>query len=195
MPAWLCGWGDITRLRADAIVNAANETLRPSTVPCHECVATAVHLGAGLQLRAACEAHIAQRGCCEPMGAAWLSEGYNLPAKYIIHTVGPAVGRFVHAEEHAILQNCYRACLGLADRWKLESLAVPCIATGQGRYPPRPAAHLAVYTVRAWLDAHPQTSLRRVVFAPYKVSDRTLYEEFLAGLPLDGTVTPPTCFV
>ena len=106
--------GDITRLKADAIVNAANSALLGCFVPCHGCIDNAIHSAAGLQLRDECNQLMLAQGRPEPNGRAKLTRGYNLPARYVLHTVGPIVRGRVTQQDRADLASCYRACLELA---------------------------------------------------------------------------------
>ena len=108
--------GDITRLKADAIVNAANSALLGCFAPCHGCIDNAIHSAAGLQLREACHQLMAAQGHPEPNGRAKLTPGYNLPARYVLHTVGPVIQGPVTGRDRKELAGCYRSCLELADR-------------------------------------------------------------------------------
>ena len=119
--------GDITRLKADAIVNAANSALLGCFVPCHGCIDNAIHSAAGLQLRDECNQLMLAQGRPEPNGRAKLTRGYNLPARYVLHTVGPIVRGRVTQQDRADLASCYRACLELAAELGLRSVAFCCI--------------------------------------------------------------------
>ena len=169
--------GDITRLKADAIVNAANSALLGCFVPCHGCIDNAIHSSAGLQLRDACFQLMQAQGCPEPAGRAKLTRGYNLPARYVLHTVGPIVTGRVTRRDREALASCYRSCLTLAAERELESVAFCCISTGEFHFPNREAAEIAVETVTGFLRQ--STSIRRVIFDVYKDLDAAIYQDLL----------------
>ncbi len=171
--------GDITRLRADAIVNAANSRLLGCFVPCHGCIDNAIHSAAGLQLREECRRIMAEQGRPEPNGRARLTEGYNLPARYVLHTVGPIVRGRVTGENRRELASCYRACLELAAEHGLRSVAFCCISTGEFRFPNREAAGIAVDTVTGFLRCN--TSIQRVIFNVFQELDERIYRSLLGG--------------
>lgn len=173
--------GDITRLAADAIVNAANSALLGCFVPCHGCIDNAIHSAAGLQLRDECAALMRGRPCGEPTGRAQITRAYNLPASHVIHTVGPiVVGPAPTARDRADLASCYRSCLELADARGLRSVALCCISTGEFRFPGPAAARIAVREVRAFLDGRAgSTSVERVVFDVFSERDLVTYRELL----------------
>lgn len=171
--------GDITRLRVDAIVNAANAELLGCFCPCHGCIDNAIHSAAGLQLREACRQIMAAQGYPEPTGRAKLTGGYNLPARYVLHTVGPMVrGRVTEADREA-LTSCYRACLETATAGGLESVAFCCVSTGEYRFPNREAAEIAVTTVTDFLRQNPR--IKRVIFNVFKDMDAQIYRRLLGG--------------
>lgn len=169
--------GDITRLRVDAIVNAANSALLGCFHPCHGCIDNAIHSAAGLQLRDACSRLMAAQGHPEPTGQAKLTSGYNLPAKYVLHTVGPIVQGRVTSRDREELASCYRSCLALAAENNLESVAFCCISTGEFHFPNQEAAEIAVRTVRAFLQR--ETSVKRVIFNVFKDVDLKIYRALL----------------
>ena len=169
--------GDITRLRADAIVNAANSALLGCFHPCHGCIDNAIHSAAGLQLRDECFRLMEAQGHPEPNGRAKLTGGYNLPARHVLHTVGPIVRGRVTQRDREELASCYRACLELAAERGLHSVAFCCISTGEFHFPNDLAAQIAVDTVSAWQRNHPQAPA--VVFNVFKDEDRALYEALL----------------
>ena len=171
--------GDITRLRADAIVNAANSALLGCFHPCHGCIDNAIHSAAGLQLREECRRIMAEQGRPEPNGRARLTEGYNLPARYVLHTVGPIVRGRVTGENRRELASCYRACLELAAEHGLHSVAFCCISTGEFRFPNREAAGIAVETVTGFLRRN--TSIQRVIFNVFQELDERIYRSMLGG--------------
>lgn len=171
--------GDITRLKVDAIVNAANAQMLGCFVPLHRCIDNAIHSAAGVQLRLAC-AEMMQGGD-EPTGRAQITPAFNLPAKFVLHTVGPIVltGRPLRTQE-VQLASCYRSCLNLASEKGLESVAFCCISTGEFRFPNDQACRIAVSTVRSWLAAHPESTVKTIVFNTFKDIDHELYTNALA---------------
>ena len=171
--------GDITRLRADAIVDADNSALLGCFAPCHGCIDNAIHSAAGLQLREECRRIMAEQGRPEPNGRARLTEGYNLPARYVLHTVGPIVRGRVTGENRRELASCYRACLELAAEHGLRSVAFCCISTGEFRFPNREAAGIAVDTVTGFLRCN--TSIQRVIFNVFQELDERIYRSLLGG--------------
>ncbi|MDD6154912.1 MAG: protein-ADP-ribose hydrolase [Eubacteriales bacterium] len=171
--------GDITRLDADAIVNAANSQMLGCFVPGHSCIDNAIHSAAGLQLRQECAEIMARQGHEEYTGGAKITLGYNLPAKHVIHTVGPIVRVPLTEEDRALLASCYRSCLELAGANQLTSIAFCCISTGIFRFPAKAAAEIAVKTVEEYLDQHPDTSIKKVIFNVFGNRDRAIYEELL----------------
>lgn len=169
--------GDITRLRVDAIVNAANSALLGCFYPCHGCIDNAIHSAAGLQLREECNQIMRAQGHPEPNGQAKLTRGYNLPARYVIHTVGPIVQGCVTRQDREELASCYRSCLELAAEHGLESIAFCCISTGEFHFPNQEAAEIAVETVTEFLRR--DTSIKRVVFNVFKEIDAQIYRGIL----------------
>lgn len=151
--------GDITTLKVDAIVNAANAQMMGCFVPGHHCIDNAIHTYAGMQLRWECALQMIEQGYEEPTGSARITPGFNLPAKHILHTVGPIVsGHTPTAEDERLLASCYTSCLDLAWEWELESVAFCCISTGVFGYPNEAAAKVAIAAVKEWLDAHEQAN-------------------------------------
>ena len=176
--------GDITRLAVDAIVNAANSQMLGCFVPMHTCIDNCIHTFAGVQLRAECNRQMNQlrirygRDYEQPTAIPMLTDGYNLPAKKIIHIVGPIVeGRLTKALEQD-LADCYRNTLDLCAENGLRSVAFCCISTGVFSFPNRRAAEIAVETVSKWLDEH-TGQVDRVIFNVFKDEDKTYYEELL----------------
>lgn len=170
--------GDITRLNVDAIVNAANKNLLGCFVPLHRCIDNAIHSAAGVQLRLECDKLMQAQGHPESTGYAKITKGYNLPARYVLHTVGPIVrdGKPTTEQEKELAQ-CYRSCLTLADAHGLANIAVCCISTGEFGFPQERAAQIAVETVINCLKmtSHIQT----VVFNVFKDEDLSIYRELL----------------
>jgi len=169
--------GDITTLKADAIVNAANSALLGCFVPGHHCIDNAIHTFAGIQLRLACDAMMRRQGAEEPTGRAKITEGYNLPCRYVLHTVGPIVQGRPTPQNAADLASCYTECLALADRYHLGSVAFCCISTGVFGYPNREAAEVAVEAVRRYKRTTGSTI--KVIFNVWKDIDYAIYHRLL----------------
>ncbi len=165
--------GDITTLRCDAIVNAANSGLTGCYIPCHSCIDNAIHTYAGVQLRLACARLLTAQGHPEPTGTAKLTPAYNLPCRYVLHTVGPIVRGALTERDEEALASCYRACLELARENGLRSVAFCCISTGEFHFPNRRAAEIAVQTVRA------HRGEIEVIFNVFKDLDREIYRTLL----------------
>ena len=142
---WL---GDITTLRCDAIVNAANSGMTGCYQPCHNCIDNCIHTYAGIQLRNACAEIMAKQGYEEPTGRAKITPAFNLPCRYVLHTVGPIVNGPLSAEHEALLMSCYRSCLELAAENGIGSIAFCCISTGLFGFPQLRAAEIAVHTIK-----------------------------------------------
>lgn len=170
--------GDITTLAAEAIVNAANPRLLGCFVPCHNCIDNIIHTCAGVQLRLECAGIIELQGHSEAIGGAKLTGGYNLPCRYILHTVGPDVSvSGVNDTARRQLASCYRACLELAYERSISSVAFCCISTGEFGFPNKEAAEIAVQTVKSWQAAHPKAV--KVIFNVFKDIDLELYKNLL----------------
>ena len=170
--------GDITTLRTDAIVNAANSKLLGCFVPCHGCIDNAIHSAAGIQLRLACDDLMSEQGHDEPTGTAKITPAYNLPSGYVLHTVGPIVyGRLT--EKHCRqLEDCYKACLELAADNGLKSVAFCCISTGEFHFPQKKAAEIAVHTVSEFMKS--DSRIEKVIFNVFKQEDYEIYKGLLA---------------
>ena len=174
----LCLWqGDITTLKCDAIVNAANSGMTGCYVPNHRCIDNAIHTFAGVELRQYCEELMERQGYPEPAGRAKITPAFNLPCRYVMHTVGPIVGDRVTKRDEEMLASCYRSCLELAAENGLESVAFCCISTGEFHFPNDLAAELAVHTVTDFLQR--STSIQKVIFNVFKDTDKTIYERLL----------------
>ena len=182
--------GDITRLNADAIVNAANSQMLGCFIPCHRCIDNAIHSAAGMQLREACS-HIMQekrmrygRQYEEPVGGAVLTKGYNLPCDYVIHTVGPIVyGELTDALREDLCR-CYESVLHCCVENGIRSVAFCCISTGEFHFPNEEAAEIAVKAVTDFLDTHAD-AMDRVIFNVFKDSDREIYEKLVRAFLAD----------
>lgn len=169
--------GDITRLAVDAVVDADNSALLGCFCPCHGCIDNAIHSAAGLQLRDECNQIMTAQGHPEPIGRAKLTGGYNLPAKYVLHTVGPFVQGPVSRKDREELASCYRSCLELAAKRGLRSVAFCCISTGEFHFPNQEAAEIAVETVTEFLGQ--PTSIQKVIFNVFKDLDAQIYHRLL----------------
>lgn len=176
--------GDITRLRVGAIVNAANSQMLGCFVPCHRCIDNAIHSAAGVQLRAECSHRMNRKKIQygknyeEPTGQAMLTKGYNLPAKYVIHTVGPIVGYRLTDSLRKDLENCYGNVLACCMENKIRTVAFCCISTGEFHFPNEEAAEIAVKTVMRCLEGNSKM-FDRIIFNVFKDEDKTIYEERL----------------
>ncbi|WP_053089016.1 macro domain-containing protein [Rothia mucilaginosa] len=173
--------GDITRLRVDGIVNAANSRLLGCFVPQHRCIDNAIHRAAGVGLRAECAREVAQRPMPEPTGSVMVTDAHRLPSRYVLHTVGPIItGELTDADRQA-LASCYRSCLRAAIAQGMRSVALCCISTGEFRFPQDEAARCAVETVREELDAAraAHQMVPAVVFNVFTERDEQLYTELL----------------
>lgn len=169
--------GDITTLQLDGIVNAANSGLTGCYCPCHGCIDNAIHTFSGVQLRLECAAMMKEQGYPEPMGKAKITKAYNLPSRFVLHTVGPIVTGKLSEKDCALLASCYQSCLELAERHRLKSLAFCCISTGEFHFPNREAAKIAVKTVKAYLSTHTEMS---IVFNVFKDEDYEIYRRLLS---------------
>ena len=169
--------GHITRLQVDAIVDADNSALLGCFCPCHGCIDNAIHSAAGLQLRDECNQIMQAQGHPEPAGRAKLTKGYNLPAQYVLHTVGPIVQGRVTKRDREELASCYRSCLELAARHSLKSVAFCCISTGEFHFPNQEAAEIAVKTVTDFLRQN--ISIKKVIFNVFKDTDAEIYRRLL----------------
>ena len=171
--------GDMTTLRVDAIVNPANSQMLGCFRPLHGCADNIIHSRAGLALRDRCHCLMQAQGHEEPTGQAKITPGYNLPCRYVLHTVGPIVDGALTQEHERLLASCYTSCLALAEENAVKSLAFCCISTGVFMFPNHRAAEIAVSTVRRWLD---ETGSRmKVIFNVYKDLDLDIYRELLRG--------------
>lgn len=172
--------GDITTIQADAIVNAASDQLRGCFQPLHDCVDNLIHSAAGPQLRADCDTIMRLQGHQELVGEAKITRGYNLPARYVIHTVGPNVaGAPLTPILETQLANCYRSVLNLADEMPdIESIAFCAISTGTFGFPKERAAHIAVSTVIDWLKRH-KHNFKHIIFTTFSVDYTKIYTKVL----------------
>jgi len=176
--------GDITTLKIDAIVNAANSQLLGCWSPCHACIDNCIHTYAGTDLRLACykimKSHAAANCSAttyeEPTGSAEITKAYNLPCRFVLHTVGPIVGRQLTQRDCDLLASCYTSCLDLAEENALTSVAFCCISTGVFHFPNAKACSVAVDTVRSWFEEHHGSEMK-VLFNVFKEEDFDLYSK------------------
>lgn len=169
--------GDITTLKCDAIVNAANSQMLGCFYPCHGCIDNAIHTFSGVQLRAACADLMKEQGHSEPTGTAKITPAYNLPCCYVLHTVGPIITGVVTKKDEQLLASCYRSCLELAEQNQVESIAFCCISTGEFHFPNKRAAEIAVKTVREYRQE--RQSKMEVIFNVFKETDLRIYRQLL----------------
>lgn len=176
--------GDITRLAVDAIVNAANSQMLGCFIPMHTCIDNTIHTFAGMQLREECNRQMEQlraeygRDYEQPTAVPLLTDAYNLPAKKVIHIVGPVVQYDLTEKLEADLSDCYKNTLDMCLANGLKSVAFCCISTGVFRFPNKRAAEIAVAAVEQWLAKHPD-GMERVIFNVFKDEDREYYEELI----------------
>lgn len=175
--------GDITRLSVDAIVNAANSAMLGCFVPCHGCIDNAIHSAAGIELRLECsrimkENHsMKKQKIEEPAGKAKITKAYNLPCRYVLHTVGPIIYGEVTQRDCDLLSDCYHSCLELAAEYQLKSIAFCCISTGEFHFPNEAAAEIAIRTVKDYQKKNPNDL--EVIFNVFKDCDYKIYKQLL----------------
>lgn len=169
--------GDITTLQCDGIVNAANSMLLGCFCPNHGCIDNAIHTFAGVQLRLACAELMRKQGHEEETGKAKITPAYNLPCRYVLHTVGPIIKGCLTQQDCDLLASCYRSCLELAEQNGLKSIAFCCISTGEFYFPNDKAAEIAIQTVKKYKERTP--SEIEVIFNVFKELDYNIYRELL----------------
>lgn len=168
--------GDITTLRCDAIVNAANSGMTGCYVPCHGCIDNAIHTFAGVKLRKECLELMATQGHEEPAGMAKITKAYNLPCRYILHTVGPIISGRLDNHDEELLRSCYESCLRLATDNGIRNIAFCCISTGEFHFPNKRAAEIAVQTARGFREENDGIE---VIFNVWKDIDLEIYQGLL----------------
>ncbi|MFV0438288.1 MAG: protein-ADP-ribose hydrolase [Desulfopila sp.] len=168
--------GDITRIRADAIVNAANSRMLGCFVPCHGCIDNVIHSLAGIQLREECDELMRRQNHHEPTGSAKITGGYNLPCTAVLHTVGPVVRGKVTDSDRQLLAGSYASCLRLAEERGVKSIVFCCISTGEFGFDNEQAAEVAVATVEKYLA---RGHMERIVFNVFKDKDLAIYQKLL----------------
>lgn len=168
--------GDLTTLRADAIVNAANDRMLGCFVPGHVCIDNVIHATAGPNLREECASHMRAQGHPEPTGTATLTRGYHLPASFVIHTVGPIVPSHQPTpDDEAALASCYRSILDAAQtHGGIRTVGFCAISTGVFGYPKDAGARVAIETMRDWLTEHPESNVEPIVSA-FTPADQAIY--------------------
>jgi O-acetyl-ADP-ribose deacetylase (regulator of RNase III) len=169
--------GDITTLKVDAIVNAANSQMTGCYQPCHACIDNCIHTYAGVQLRLKCANIMKMQGHEEETGKAKITPAYNLPCNYVLHTVGPIIYEKVAEADEKLLASCYENCLSLAEENGVKSIAFCCISTGVFRFPNDRAAELATATVKNYKQR--VGSRIKVVFNVFKDTDLEIYQKIL----------------
>lgn len=169
--------GDITTLKVDTIVNAANSGITSCYYPCHKCIDNCIHTYAGVQLRNYCAEIMQAQGYPEPTGQAKLTPAFNLPSKYVIHTVGPIVDGRLMDKHRGLLASCYRACLKLAEENRLESIAFCCISTGEFHFPNEEAAQIAIREARQYRQ---QGGLCNIIFNVFGEKDKAIYDQLFS---------------
>ena len=169
--------GDITTLSCDAIVNAANSGMTGCYAPCHACIDNCIHTYAGVQLRLACAEIMQRQGHEEETGKAKITPAYNLPCKYVLHTVGPIISGPLTETDQKLLSSCYRSCLELAEEKGVKSIAFCCISTGEFHFPNDKAAEIAVQTVKSYKER--TKSDMEVIFNVFKDVDYEIYRGLL----------------
>lgn len=175
----ICLWqGDITTLQIDSIVNAANSQGLGCFVPCHKCIDNQINTFAGISLRLECNKIMKEKDYFLHTGNAFITKGYNLPAKYVIHTVGPIIYNEVTEKEELQLVNCYTSSLELAIKNGVRTIAFPCISTGEFKFPKEEACKLAILTVENFLEEY-REDFDKIVFNVYGEEDYKIYERNL----------------
>lgn len=167
--------GDITTLKCDGIVNAANSQMLGCFCSNHCCIDNAIHTFAGVQLRIACAEIMRKQGYEEQTGRAKITPAFNLPSKYVLHTVGPIIAGKLTNRDCELLKSCYRSCLELAEKNKVQSIAFCCISTGEFHFPNHKAAEIAVETV---LEYKKHSEIE-VIFNVFKTDDYEIYRDLL----------------
>lgn len=169
--------GDITTLKCDAIVNACNSQMLGCFSPMHACIDNFIHTYAGIELRLKMHEIMTKQGHEEETGKAKITSGYNLPAKYILHTVGPIIQWEVTKEDEELLASCYKECLKLAADTGVTSIAFCCLSTGVFRFPQKRAAEIAIDTVKKFLEKDHR--IKKVIFNVFKEEDFRIYHKLL----------------
>lgn len=173
--------GDITLIKADAIVNACNEKLLGCFQPLHNCIDNAIHSFAGLQVRRDLIKIMSKQKYFEHNGQCKVTRAYNLPARFIFHTVGPKVMGQITFENETDLKNCYLSCLKKADEMNLTSIVFPCISTGIYGYPKKSAALLAYNTLQKYIQENKNSTLKKIVLNVFTEEDYETYKRIITN--------------
>ena len=176
-PRFFVWQGDITTLKCDAIVNACNSQMLGCFSPLHACIDNFIHTYAGIELRLKMYEIMTKQGHEEETGKAKITSAYNLPSKYILHTVGPIIQWAVTKEDEELLASCYRECLKLAVANGAQSIAFCCLSTGVFRFPQQRAAEIATDTVKQFLDK--DSRIQKVIFNVFQDKDLEIYNNIL----------------
>ena len=176
-PRFYIWQGDITTLKCDAIVNACNSQMLGCFSPMHACIDNFIHTYAGIELRLKMHEIMLKQGHEEETGKAKITPGYNLPAKYILHTVGPIIQWEASKQDEDLLASCYKECLKLAADTGVESVAFCCLSTGVFRFPQQLAAEIAVKTVKNYINE--DSRIKKVIFNVFKDEDLRIYHTLI----------------
>ena len=177
----ICLWqGDITTLKVDAIVNAANSQGLGCFIPCHKCIDNAIHSASGIELRLECNKIMQEIGELQT-GKAFITKGYNLLAKYVIHTVGPIIYENVTDKEILELKYCYINSLNLAKEHDIKTIAFPCISTGEFRFPKDLASKIAIETIKEYLKTN-EKYFDKIIFNVFSDEDYKIYSKNLGDI-------------
>ena len=170
----ICLWqGDITTLKIDAAVNAANSQGLGCFIPCHKCIDNAIHSASGVKLRLECNKKMQEIGVLQT-GKAFITKGYNLPSKYVIHTVGPIIYENVTEKEIIELKNCYINSLKIAKENNIKTIAFPCISTGEFRFPKDFASKIVIETIKEYLNTN-EKYFEKIIFNVFSKEDYNIY--------------------
>lgn len=170
----ICLWeGDITTLKIDTIVNAANSQGLGCFIPCHKCIDNQIHTFAGLNLRLECREKMREIGVLKT-GKAFITKGYNLPSKYVIHTVGPIIYQKVTNKEIEQLKKCYINSMKIAKENEIKSIAFPCISTGEFKFPKKEASKIAIESIEEYLEESGDY-FDKIVFNVFTDEDYDIY--------------------
>lgn len=164
--------GDITLIKADAIVNACNNKMLGCFVPGHHCIDNAIHSFAGLEVRRDLMKVMEEQGYDEPNGRCKVTKAYNLPSKYIFHTVGPVYNG--SKQDILDLELCYLSCLEMADKMKLNSIVFCSLSTGIFGFPIEKASEIAIKTVKKYLESE-NKNIKKVIFNVFSDGDYDVY--------------------
>ena len=170
--------GDITKLKVDAIVNAANSKGLGCFIPLHNCIDNQIHTYAGIPLRLECDKIMKTLNYNLPTGEAFITHGYNLPSNYVLHTVGPVISDKVNSTKIKELSDCYRNCLKISIENNIRTVSFPCISTGVFRFPKDYACQIALKTVDDFLDTN-RDYFDKIIFNLHGNKDVELYEKFI----------------